>query len=423
MARGKIGRLNVSNLKSKKAGLIADGGNLYLKTEINSERHISRSWIFRFQLPGGKVRDMGLGPVTSVNLALARQLAADNRALVATGVDPIEHRNTIIRARRISEAVSPAPTFDVCARDYIQTHRSGWRNPRHHQQWTNTLAAYASPVIGKLPVDEITTDHVLKIVKPLWHEKTDTMKRVRSRIELVLDYAAAMKKRSGDNPARWSGGLKHLLAPPSKVSPTQHHPALDYKRMNEFMAALHKRQSISALAFEFTILTCARTGETLGAVWSEFDLDEALWTVPANRIKAGREHQVPLSKQAMAVLRKVRAITEKIGGDVAKSSLVFPNKSGKRLGSRVLAETLERMEFRDITVHGFRSSFRDWAGEESHFPNDVIEMALAHRVGDKTEQAYRRKTGFQKRRQLADAWSNYCAKAVAGDAKVLTLVR
>lgn len=425
MARGKVGKLKASELKTKNAGLIADGGNLYLRTFEAKDGTLMRGWIFRFQLPGRNARDMGLGSLDSINLAMARKLAAENRELVAIGVDPIERRNEIVSARRVSEAVTPPPTFDLCARDYIATHRSGWRNPKHAQQWVNTLATYASPVIGKLRVNEINADHVLKILKPLWHQKTVTATRVRARIETVLDFAIAMKKRAaGDNPARWDGNLKHLLASPEKIAPVNHHAALDYKTMGAFMAQLRQREGVGALALEFVVLASSRTAETLGATWEEIDLDEKTWTVPASRMKAGKEHQVALSKAAMAVLKKVRALTEKIGGKVGASNLVFPNdRSGNRLSENSLTSILKRMEFSGITVHGFRSAFRDWAGEESHFPNDIIEMALAHSVGTKVEQAYRRKTGFQKRRLLAEAWANYCAKAAVTDAKVLTFTK
>ena len=420
MARGSIGKLKASQLKTQKAGLLFDGGNLCLRTFIGKNGKVSRGWIFRFKLPFARERDMGLGSLDSINLAKARELAKQYRELIATGVDPIEQRKAIYAERRAIEAVEPTPTFDMCARDYIATHRSGWRNPKHAQQWVNTLATYVSPIIGKLPVDTINTDQVLKVLKPLWYEKTDTMKRVRGRIETVLDFATAMKKRTGDNPARWGGNLKHLLASPEKIAPVEHHAALDYRRMGEFMTQLRQREGIGALALQFTILACSRTGETLGATWDEFDLDEALWIVPANRIKAGKEHRVALSKAAMKVLHKVRAITQKIGGAVGASNLVFPNdRTGGQLSENSLSSILARMKYDDITVHGMRSVFRDWAGEESHFANDIIEMALAHKVGDKTEQAYRRKTGFQKRRLLAEAWAGFCAKPPVADSKVL----
>jgi integrase len=421
MARGKVGKLKASELKTKEAGLKSDGGNLYLRTFVSPSGHISRGWIFRFQLPGRNARDMGLGSLDSINLAMARKLAAENRELVAIGVDPIERRNEIVSARRVAEAVTPPPTFDLCARDYIAAHRSGWRNLKHAQQWTNTLKTYASPVVGKLRVNEINADHILKILKPIWHGKTVTASRVRARVETVLDFAIAMKKRpAGDNPARWDGNLKHLLASPEKIAPVNHHAALDYKRVGEFMAQLRQREGIGALALEFTILTCSRTNEALGVAWDEIDMDQALWTVPANRMKAGKEHQVALSGAAMKVLQKVRAMTEKIGGVVGASNLVFSNdRTGGQLSENSLTSILKRMKFDGITVHGFRSCFRDFAGEESHFPNDIIEMALAHTVGTKVEQAYRRKTGFQKRRLLAEAWAGYCAKPAVADAKVL----
>ena len=420
MARGGIGKLRPSQFKTKKRGLIADGGNLYLRTFLGKDGKISRGWIFRFKLPFARERDMGLGSLDSISLAKARQLAKQYRELIATGVDPIEQRNAIYAERRAAEAVQPPPTFDMCARDYIALHRSGWRNPKHAQQWVNTLKTYASPFIGEVPVNEITIDHVLNVLNPLWYEKTDTMKRVRGRIEIVLDFAAAMKKRAGDNPARWNGNLKHLLASPEKIAPVNHHAALDYKNIGAFMTALRTREGIGALALEFCVLTAARTGEVLGSTWDEIDMDEAVWIVPANRIKAGKEHRVALSKAAMKVLHKVRAITQKIGGAVAASKLLFPNDStGQRLSENSLSSILTRMKYDDITVHGMRSVFRDWAGEESHFPNDIIEMALAHKIGDKTEQAYRRKTAFQKRRLLAEAWAGYCAKPAVANAKVL----
>jgi integrase len=240
-----------------------------------------------------------------------------------------------------------------------------------------------------------------------------------------LDFAAAMEKREGDNPARWQGHLKHLLASPDKIAPVEHHAALDYRTIGTFMAELREREGVGALALEFTVLTCARTGETLGAMWDEIDLDEKLWIVPAHKIKAGREHRVPLSKAALAVLHKVRNITNMIGGAVAESKFVFPNdRTGRQLSENALSSILKRMKYDHVTTHGMRSAFRDWAGEESHFPNDLAELALAHKVGTKVEQAYRRRTGFNKRRLLAEAWAKYCAKPVAvKEGKLLEFTR
>lgn len=421
MARSGLEKLKASQLKTNTPGRYSDGGNLYFYVRKNDDGTITRGWVFRFKLPSGRERDMGLGGLDSIGLAKVREIAAAKRELIAQGLDPIIERDRTNATRRAEESKKAAiPTFDECAADYIAAHRSSWRNPKHAQQWVNTLNTYASPVIGKLRVNEISTDQVMQILKPIWYDKTDTAKRVRGRIEIVLDYAKANKKRDGENPARWVENLKHLLPSPEKIAPVEHHAALDYKSMGEFMRQVRQRDGIGALALEFTVLTCARTGEVLGATWDEIDLDEKVWTVPAKRIKAGKEHQVPLSKAALALLHKVRDITKKIGGPVGASKLVFPNdRSGGQLSENSLSSILMRMKYDDITVHGMRSVFRDWAGEESHFPNDIIEMALAHRVGDKVEQAYRRKTGFQKRRLLAEAWAGYCAKPPVANQKVL----
>src|SRR5262245_7430814 len=244
MAMGGIDRLNLTNLKTKKPGLLADGGNLYLRTFKAKDGTLTRSWIFRYQLAGMSPRDMGLGSYPNIGLAEARNLATKYRPLLVQGLDPIAHREKLKAEDRAAKAVKPPPTFDESAKDYIATHRASWRNPKHAQQWVNTLKTYASPVIGKLRVNEINVDHVLKVIKPLWDEKTDTMKRVRGRIETVLDFATAMKKREGDNPAGWRGNLKHLLASPAKIAPVEHHAALDYKHMGEFVAQLRQREGI-----------------------------------------------------------------------------------------------------------------------------------------------------------------------------------
>jgi integrase len=419
MVRG-LEILRVSDLKTKKPGLIADGANLYLQISIGKDGNIRRSWTFRFQLPGKKPRDMGLGSLSSIGLAKARELAREARELVATGVDPIEHRR---QARAQVAATVPVPTFDEVAKSYIAAHRPSWRSPVHARQWEMTLKTYASPVIGKLPVNAINTDLVMKVLEPIWNEKTDTAKRVRGRIETVLNYATVRKFRHGDNPARWTGYLSELLARPSRMAPVQHHAALDYKTMGGFMAQLREREGIGALALEFTVLTCARTAETLGATWDEIDLDAKVWIVPGNRIKAGKEHRVPLSETALDVLHRVREITEKIGGAVAKSDFVFPNdRTGGRLSPNALLAVLKRMKRSDVTVHGFRSAFRDWVGEGTNFPNDAAELALAHKVADKVEAAYRRGSMFNKRRKMMEAWANYCAKPVA-DGNVLAFAK
>ena len=420
-----LNKLTIGDLKSQQPGLLSDGGNLYLQISRGKDDNVRRSWIFRYQLPGhvsrtGKpiARDMGLGSLESIGLARARLLAADYRELIATGVDPIEHRT----AQQVLVASTVAvPTFDEVAKSYIQAHRPGWRNPKHADQWVNTLATYASPVIGKLPVNRVDTDLVMKVIEPIWNEKTDTAKRVRGRIEAVLNYATVRKFRQGDNPARWTGYLSELLARPSRLAPVEHHPALPFSEIGAFMKALREREGLSALALEFTILTCSRTAETLGATWDEIDLDDKLWIIPGDRIKAGKEHRVPLSPQALTVLRKAREITRAIGGKVAKSKLVFPNdRTGKQMSSNALLAVLDRMSHDGITVHGFRSTFRDWVGEETNFPNDLAELALAHRLPDKVEAAYRRGSMFNKRVKLATAWADFCGKpSIAKEGKVL----
>jgi integrase len=419
MARGGIARLKAAKLKTKTPGMLADGGNLYLAVTRGQSGSIRRSWIFRFVLPGGRQRDLGLGGLDTIGLAQARELAKQARELLARGVDPIDHRD---EQRAKAAAAMPVKTFDEMAEAYIAAHQSSWRNPIHARQWPTSLKTYVSPIIGKLPVNLITTDHVMKVLEPIWHSKTDTAKRVRGRIETVLNYATVRKQRHGDNPARWNGYLSELLARPSRIAPVEHHAALDYKTIAEFMALLRQREGIGALALEFTVLTCARTAETLGATWDEIDLDESVWVVPPHRIKAGKEHRVPLSKAALAVLHKVRGITSKIGGTVSKSALVFPNdRTGGRMSPNALLALLKRMKRTDVTVHGFRSAFRDWVGEATNFPNDAAELALAHKVADKVEAAYRRGTMFNKRRLMMESWAGYCAKPAAKNAKVIAL--
>lgn len=404
-------KLKLADLKRTAPGFYGDGGNLWLQIR-HGKTGTARSWIFRFKLPGKPERLMGIGSLDSVTLAKARVVAADYRDMLADGIDPIDHRNA---ERAKSAAAVAVPTFDEIAAAYIRTHRAGWRNPIHAKQWETTLATYASPTIGKLPVDRITTEHVLKALEPIWHDKTDTAKRVRGRIELVLTYATARKLRTGDNPARWRGHLDHLLPHPSRVAPVEHHAALDYRQVGAFMAELRQRDGIAALAMEWTVLTAARTAETLGATWPEIDGD--VWIVPAHRIKAGKEHRVPLSKRALEILQTVRAISAAIGGTVAESEFIFANdRTGARLSSNALLAILKRMNRSDVTTHGFRSAFRDWISEKTQFDRDAAELALAHRVSDKVEAAYRRGDMFGKRRTMMQAWSDYCAKLPITDA-------
>ncbi|MCF8177313.1 MAG: site-specific integrase, partial [Sulfuritalea sp.] len=297
-----------------------------------------------------------------------------------------------------------AMTFDQCATAYISAHRSGWKNEKHIGQWENTLEAYASPIIGALPVAEVDTALVVKVLGPIWETKTETATRLRGRIEKILDWATVSKYRQGENPARWRGHLENLLANPNKIAKVAHHPALPWREICGFMVELRKQIGTAARALEFTILTAARSGEVRGATWAEIDLDAGLWVVPAERIKMGKEHRVPLTASAIALLNELPR----------EGDLVFPGaKENTALSDMSLTAVLRRMKRTDITVHGFRSTFRDWCAESTNFPREVCEHALAHSLPDKVEAAYRRGDLLDKRVQLMKAWADYCAKPQA----------
>jgi integrase len=426
MARGGMFRLAVGDLSKLAEGFYADGGNLYLQVERNSAGDgFSRRWIFRYKPRGGRQRDMGLGSVVdhganANGLSSVRELAQNARQLLAAGRDPLDERRRQIAERA---AALPVPTFEKVTADYLAAHDGDWQ-PRVLSHWRMTLTDYAKP-LHKLPVNLVETDHVLKCVQPIWNEKNSTAVRVRSRIEAVLSFATVKKYRSGENPARWRGHLDHLLAKPSKIAPTETFAAMDYRDMPAFMAELRGRKvTISNLALEFLILTCARTDEVLKAVWSEIDLDESRWSISGERMKAGKDHDVPLSARALAILKEAREISSKIGGKAASSPYVFAlGRNGSHLSTNALRSLLQRRLKRDVTVHGFRACFKTWASEETNFPNELSEMALAHAVGNKVEQAYRRGTGFKKRVALADAWASYVGKPRRTDGKVVTFKR
>ncbi|MFZ2068519.1 MAG: integrase arm-type DNA-binding domain-containing protein [Xanthobacteraceae bacterium] len=382
-------------------GYFADGGNLYFRVAPSG----ARGWIFRFAL-GGRTRDMGLGAYPEISLAAARKLAEKFRRLIQEGVDPIEHRRTERAAQRVASA--KVLTFDECARAFIADHESAWRNAKHRAQWSSTLNRYASPVFGKIPAAAIDVALVTRALKPIWHKKTETASRLRGRIESVLDWARVHGYRGGENPARWKGNLDHLLPSKAKVRRVNHHAALPYTEIGPFMANLRERQDAAARALEFTILTAARTSEAVGAHRSEINVREKVWIVPAERMKAGRDHRVPLCQRALAIVNA--AVTS------AQGVFLFAGrKSGQPLSNMAMLKLLERMGRDDLTVHGFRSTFRDWAGERTNYPNHVVEMALAHAIGDKVEAAYRRGDLFEKRRRLMAAWAEYCAISANGE--------
>ena len=388
--------------------MYADGGGLYLRIRPSA----AGVWLFRFKIGGrGKTpRDMGLGSLESVSLAEARVKAAEKRSLLLSGINPIDARKQI----RLTAALdaSKAITFKECAEAYIESHREGWRNDKHAAQWGATLGAYAFPKIGKLPVRNIDNGAVLKVLeqkcddlkgKPtLWSGKTETASRVRGRIEAILDWAKVREYRTGENPARWRGNLEHSLPKRTKVQKVTHHAALPYAEMGAFMVDLRAQSGTAARAFEFLILTASRTSEAIGARWDELDLDKSLWIIPAERIKAGKEHRVPLSPPAIVIIKQLARTKE--------SEFVFPGgKKGKALSTNALLALLKRMKRDDLTGHGFRSTFRDWAAESTNYPRDVAEMALAHTIGDKVEAAYRRGDLMEKRKRMMDEWAKFCS--------------
>ena len=385
------GKLNARKVATAAPGKHSDGGNLYLIVAATG----TRKWVLRFTWRG-RAKEMGLGTPTSVTLAEARQKAAEARLIIAQGQNPIEARKRDIGI----------PTFGSIADDVCNTLSAGFRNDKHKAQWQMTLTRYAAPLRAK-PVDTIGTDDILAVLKPIWQEKPETASRVRGRIEKVLDAAKAKGFREGENPARWRGHLDHLLPRPLKLA-RGHHAAMPYEAVPAFIGLLRKREATAALALEFCVLTAARSGEVLGIRWSEIDLDKEIWTVPANRMKAGREHRVPLPTRAVSILKAISA--------TARSEFVFLGQQlDKPLSSMAMEMVLRRMKIENATVHGFRSSFRDWAGNVSHFPREIIETALAHVIGDKAEQAYWRSDALEKRRKLMEAWARYCEPKVANN--------
>lgn len=380
-----------------KPGYHCAGDGLYLQVTASG----SKSWIYRYRLHG-RSREMGLGAFArdSVTLKEARQKRKEWSVLVDQGIDPIDERKRRRESNRI--AGINKITFSACAEQYIDAHAAKWKNAKHVAQWRSTLATYANTVFGSIPVSEVDTSLVEKALLPIWQKKTETASRLRGRIESVLDWATVKKYRVGDNPARWRGHLDMLLPKPGEVTKVEHHPALPYVRIGAFMAKLRKEEGAAAKALEFTILTATRTSEVIQARWGEIDLAGKMFTIPAERMKAKREHRVPLSPPAIKLLKDMAKRKE--------SEWVFPSiRAGRPLSNMAMLALLKRMKRADLTVHGFRSTFRDWAAEQTNFPSDVAEMALAHSIRDKTEAAYRRGELFDKRAKLMAAWAAYCS--------------
>ncbi len=377
-------------------GRYSDGGGLYLQVSPT----LSKSWCFMFTRTE-KRTEIGLGSYTDVPLVLAREKAAEQRRILKAGLDPLQEKRKLESEQKLK--IAKAMSFADCARAYIEANRSGWSNPKHAQQWTNTLQQYAFPIFGNMPVADVDTALVSKCLQQIWNTKNETASRLRGRIESVLDWATVHKFREGENPARWRGHLDKLFPKPSKVQNVEHHAALPYSEIGTFIITLHGQMGVAARCLEFTILTAARTGESIGATWDEIDLDMKVWNVPAIRMKAKKPHRVPLSEQALILLSQMQNMR------FNDNEYVFPG-SRKGLSNMAMLQLLKRINRDDITPHGFRSTFRDWAAETTSFPNEVVEMALAHVIQNQAEAAYRRGDLFEKRANLMQVWADYIYK-------------
>jgi integrase len=396
----KLSQVRIGRAMKRQCSL-NDGGGLYFVSRPPN----GASWIFRFSRHG-KDRWMGIGQYPTVTLGDARARATDARRLLIDDVDPIENRRQQ-RAQTKLQLVRQM-TFAQCAALYITSHKTAWRNAKHSAQWDATLKTYVYPLIGSLPVAAVDTSLVMKVLQPIWNAKPETASRLRGRIEAILNWATVSEFRTGLNPARWRGHLDNLLPARNKIARVEHHAALPYVDVPAFMVKLLQQEGVAARAFEFLILTAARTGEVIGARWPEINLREKLWTIPAERMKAGKEHRVPLSPRAVEILEAIRP------GPSEADGFVFPgNKANKPLSNMAFLMLLRRMERVGMTAHGLRSSFRDWCAERTNFPSEVAEMALAHAVGSKVEAAYRRGDLYGKRQQLMDHWATFCASPAA----------
>jgi integrase len=399
--------------KVRKPGMYADGGGLYLRVTPEG----TKNWVLRFMIDR-RPRWMGLGPLALYGLQEARTKALDARRKRHEGIDPIAARRAE-RARQRLDAAK-AVSFKQCAEAYISSHRAGWRNSKHAGQWGATLATYAYPVIGALPVQAVDTGLVLKVLEPIWTAKPETAGRVRGRLESILDFAKVRGERDGENPARWRGHLDKLLPAHSKVRQVEHHAALPYAELPAFLASLREQEGVAALALDFLVLTAARTGEAIGARWTEIDLLDKTWTVPAARMKARREHRVPLSARALAILDEMRLARDGNNGD----AFVFPGgKAGKPLSNMAFLMLLRRMGHGNLTAHGFRATFKTWASDRSSFHNEIVEASLAHVIGGKVEQAYMRGDLFEKRRRLMAQWAAFATTAPVHQAENVTPLR
>jgi integrase len=444
VADGKLTPLKISRIKEP--GRYIDGRGLYLQVHRTTSDELTKSWLFRYHakvarkrdgVVRGLVREMGLGPFPAVTLAEARSgsdVVKWSRdyctKLRSQGIDPIEAR----KAERVQKAIESAKvvTFKEATERYIKSNCDGWRNKKHAAQWETTVKTYAYPILGQLPVQAIDTALVLKVLEPIWKTIPETASRVRGRIETVLDAARARGERSGENCARWRGHLSHHLPKRSKVRKVENRPALPYAELGAFMAALRAEEGMGARALEFAILTAARSGEVTGATWSEIDLVSKVWTVPAGRMKAGKEHRVPLSTGAIAILEemaKFREDHQTVVFHAASSRTPLADATLSRVVRRMneknaaagLPEWVDPKQGKAAVPHGFRSTFRDWAGDRTNFPSDLVEFALAHALDDETEAAYRRSDMLERRRRMMTAWSDFTSKAPSKGAEVVAI--
>lgn len=369
----------------------------------------AKSWIYRTTV-GGKRRNIGLGGFPDVTLAGAREKAREYREMIERGIDPIEQRQAARQSLIVEQGKSL--TFDDAARQFLAVKSREFKNPKHVQQWTNTLSTYASPILGKMAVSAIELPHIVQVLEPIWHTKTETAGRVRGRIEKVLAWATVSGFRTGENPARLKDNVDLALGKPSKIKKAKHFTALPYAELPEFMAELRQRPAVSARALEFAILTAARSGEVRGATWEEIDLDAAIWTIPAERMKAGKPHKVPLCPAAVEILKEIPQLEG--------SELIFTAPRGGKFSDVALTALLKRMEIK-ATAHGFRSTFKDWAREQTAYADEVSELALAHVNSDATRAAYARSELIDKRRQLMQEWANYCRNGKQVSASVAAI--
>jgi len=402
--------LTQTDLKRSKPGMYGDGGGLWLQITTGAAGHANRCWLFRFMSPTHRRRrEMGLGPVHIIGLREARERATEFRRLVYEGVDPIEQRNVVHATQ--AAAAARTVSFDECVAAYAKAHSAKW-SPKHAMQWSVSLAKHASPVFGKLPVQEVDTALVVKALEKIWHSTPETAARTRQRIEAVLAWATVRGYRSGDNPARWGNHLAKLLPSRRELQPGRHFAAMPYRDVPALVMTLRQRGGHNEKALEFLILTASRRGEVLGARWDEIDLASKTWLIPPERMKGGKAHRVPLSDRAVAIIKDMQT--------VRRNEYVFPGVRSETITETPLRELLIRLSL-SVTVHGFRSSFRDWCAEQTNFARELAEQALAHAVGDSVERAYHRTDLFDKRRRLMQAWGDFCGKPAA--AAVVTPLR